>query len=78
MSTSDQGPPHKYAFEQRVEVQAESDNHYPPTVEVVAKLPGRCTKHDAPYYGCVHGDGHYRFCEAVLTPLSPTNRRKMN
>lgn len=78
MSTSDRDRPHKYAFEQRVEVHNESDKHYPPVVEVAAKLPGRCAEHNAPYYGCVHGDGHYTFCEEVLKPLSPTNRSKMN
>lgn len=67
--------PHKFAHEQRVEVQSEG---YPPVVEVVALLPGKCTKHDAPYYGCVHSGDHFRFCEEVLKPLSPTNRSKLN
>jgi hypothetical protein len=66
---------HKFAREQRVEVQGEN---YPPVVEVVALLPGHCTEHDAPYYGCVHSGDHFRFCEQVLKPLSPTNRSKLN
>ena len=66
---------HKFAHEQRLEVQ---DDEGPPTVEVVALLPGHCTEHDAPYYGCVHGGDHFTICEECLKPLSPTNRSKLN
>lgn len=68
--------PHKFAHEQRVEVQG--DDQFPPVVEVAALLPGHCAEHDAPYYGCVHSGYHFRFCEEVLKPLSPTNRSKLN
>jgi hypothetical protein len=66
---------HKFAHEQRVEVQ---DDNYPPVVEVVALLPAVCKEHGAPKYGCVHGGDHFSFCEDVLKPLSPTNRSKLN
>lgn len=66
---------HKFACEQRVEVQ---DDAYPPTVEVVVLLPGHCAEHHAPLYGCTHGDSHFSFCEEVLKPLSSTNRSKLN
>lgn len=66
---------HKFAIEQRVEVQSEE---FPPVVEVVCPLPERCTEHDAPFYGCVHSGDHFRFCEEVLKPLSKTNRSKLN
>lgn len=76
MNTSD--PQHKYAYEQHVEVRAESETIYPPTVQVVAKLTGTCVKHDAPMYGCVHGDNHFSFCEAILHPLTAKGRRSLN
>lgn len=66
---------HKFAHEQRVEVQ---DDNFPPVVEVAVLLPGHCSEHHAPMYGCVHGDSHFSFCEEVLKPLSPTNRSKLN
>jgi hypothetical protein len=66
---------HKFAIDQRVEVQSDK---FPPVVEGVALLPGRCAEHDAPCYGCVHSGDHSRFCEEVLKPLSPTNRSKLN
>ena len=66
---------HQYAREQRVEVHSDD---LPPTVEVVALLPGHCSEHDAPYYGCVHSGDHFRICEELLKPLSPTNRSKLN
>lgn len=76
MKTSDRRPvSHKFAHEQRVEVQGDD---FPPVVEVVALLPDKCEEHGAPYYGCVHGGDHFRFCEEVLKPLSPTNRSKLN
>lgn len=78
MTTSGQPPQHKYVYEQHVEVQPESEKVYPPTAQVVAKLPGVCVKHSAPMYGCVHGDNHYTFCEAILHPLSTKGRRSLN
>ena len=69
---SDQNQQHRFAVEQLVEPQ--SDN-YPPRVEIVGLLPGRCAAHRAPYYACVHSDDHFTFCEALL---KPTNRSKLN
>lgn len=67
---------HKFAREQRVEY--EGPQEFPPTMEVVALLPSRCVKHDAPHYGCVHQDTHFTICEAYLKSMSPTNRKKLN
>jgi len=78
MKTKTQDPDerqHKFAIEQRVEVQGDG---FPPVVEVACLLPGRCDTHNAPYYGCVHSGDHFRFCEEVLKPLSQTNRSKLN
>lgn len=74
MTISDRGdPPHKYAFEQVLEVTSEG---YPPTVQVKALLVGpRCEKHSAPFYGCVAGNDHFTICEGML---KPANKRKMN
>lgn len=67
---------HKFEFDQHVEY--EGPNDFPPTMRVVAKLASVCKTHNAPHYGCVHGDGHYMICEGHLKPLSPTNRKKLN
>jgi hypothetical protein len=67
---------HKFDFEQTVEVH---DDSYPPTVQIVAKLVGPCcSKHNAPYYGAVHGGDHFTLCEGLLAPLSPAAKRKMD
>lgn len=66
---------HKFAHEQCVEV---LHDEYPPTMEVVALLPGACETHDAPLYGCIHNGDHFQMCEAFLKELSPANRSKLN
>ncbi len=67
---------HRYAHEQHVEVL--SEKNYPPVVQVLALLPGCCAEHHAPMYGCSGGGAHFSFCEEIIKPLSPTNRRKLN
>jgi len=69
-------PPHKFEREQRV--QYEGPEEFPPVMEVAALLPGYCTTHDAPYYGCVHGGDHFTVCEVHLKPLSDAHKRRMN
>lgn len=66
---------HKFAREQRVEVQ---DAEFPVVVEIVALLPECCEAHGAPFYGCVHSGDHFTICEEALKPLTSTSRRKMN
>lgn len=78
METSGRTPRHNYVREQRVEVQDPNNNCMPPTVEIVALLPDKCTEHGAPFYGCVHNDNHFRCCEAILKPLSTQSKRRLN
>lgn len=66
---------HKYARGQKV---ATDNETFKGTVEVVGHLPARCAEHDLPLYACVDGDRHFSFCEESITPLTNTQKRKLN
>lgn len=66
---------HKYGFGQKVTTNNET---YKGTVEIVGKLPACCAEHNLPIYACVDGDRHFSFCEESITPLTTTQKRKLN
>jgi hypothetical protein len=71
--------PHKFAFDQFVEVIDEKKHIYGPVVQVKALIDGHvCAAHGTLYYGCVRGNDHYTLCEATLRELPPHAKRKMN
>jgi hypothetical protein len=66
---------HKYAREQKV---CTDNDTFRGNVEIVALLDTRCHEHDLPRYGCVCGDQHFTFCEEMLAPLNPNQKRSLN